>query len=147
MLQLKYLVGDFMNKLLKIMTAYDIMIIIGVILLSIGILFLPFWNSENTDAGNQVIYISQEGETVQKIPVKDTINNKILVEVEGPIGTSIIEAYNGKVRMKEAPEKDPEKICVKTGWIERAGPSIICVPNKISIWIESEKSDLDGVSW
>lgn len=136
-----------MNKLLKIMTAYDIVVIIVVILLSISILFLPFWNSGDSDSGDKVIYISQNGEIVQKISVKDTVNNKILVEVEGPIGTSIIEAYNGEVRMKEAPEKDPEKICEKTGWIEKAGPSIICVPNKISIWIESEKSDLDGVSW
>ena len=136
-----------MNKLFKIMTAYDIIIIIGVILLSIGILFLPFWNSGGSDSGNKVVYISQNGEILERIPVKDTINNQNLVEVKGPIGTSIIEVYNGKVRMKEAPEKDPEKICEKTGWIERAGPSIICVPNKISIWIESENNDLDGVSW
>ena len=136
-----------MNKLFKIMTAYDIIIIIGVILLSIGILFLPFWNSGDSDSGNKVVYISQNGEILERIPVKDTINNQNLVEVKGPIGTSIIEVYNGKVRMKEAPEKDPEKICEKTGWIERAGPSIICVPNKISIWIESENNDLDGVSW
>ncbi|MGM0437175.1 MAG: NusG domain II-containing protein [Bacillota bacterium] len=136
-----------MNKLLKIMTAYDIIIIIGVIVLSIGILFLPFWNIGNSNSEDKVIYISQNGDIVQRIPVKDTINNQILVEVEGPIGKSVIEAYNGKVRMKEAPEEDPEKICVKTGWVERAGPSIICVPNKISIWVESEKSDLDGVSW
>ena len=136
-----------MNKLFKIMTVYDIIIIIGVILLSIGILFLPFWNSGDSDSGNKVVYISQNGEILERIPVKDTINNQHLVEVKGPIGTSIIEVYNGKVRMKEAPEKDPEKICEKTGWIERAGPSIICVPNKISIWIESENNDLDGVSW
>ena len=129
------------------MTTYDIIIIVGVILLSISILFLPFWNNDESSSANKVIYISQNGEVIQKIPIKNTINDKVLVEVKGPIGTSIVEAHNGKVRLKEAPEKDPEKICVKTGWIERAGPSIICVPNKISIWIESETSSLDGVSW
>jgi hypothetical protein len=61
----------------------------------------------------------------------------------------VVEAHNGKVSVQEAPEQDPEKICEKTGSISRPGPSIICIPNKLSIIIESknEGNDLDGVSW
>ena len=134
-----------MNKLFKIMTAYDIMIIIGVLLISISILLFPFWRGENSNSGDKVINISQNGKIVKRIPVAETIDNKTLIEVEGPIGTSIVEANDGRVRMKFSPCH--AKICEKTGWIDKAGPSIICIPNKISISVESEKSDLDGVSW
>ncbi len=136
-----------MGRLFKIMTALDIIVIIAVIILSIVILFMPFWRNNDSQNENKFVYISLNGEVVEKIAVEDTIDNPIIVKVDGPIGKSIIEVYNGKARMKKAPEDDPEKICEKTGWIEKTGPSIICVPNKISIWIESENNELDGVSW
>jgi hypothetical protein len=49
--------------------------------------------------------------------------------------------------MKKAPERDPEKVCEKTGWIDQPGPMIICVPNQIAIWIEKKDAELDGISW
>lgn len=137
-----------MRHLLEIITGFDIGLIIFILLLSILFLIFPFWKNNSSKAGTEYILISVDGEIIEKIPVKKTYNKEpIIVEVDGPIGRSVIEAHNGKVRVKQAPEADPEKICEKTGWIEIPGPSIICVPNKLSIWIESQTSELDGVSW
>ena len=73
------------------------------------------------------------------------MNDTIKVQ-EVKLRQSLIEARNGKVRLKKAPEADPLKICEKTGWISEAGPRIICVPNKITVWIETGENDIDGIS-
>ena len=102
----------------------------------------------NNEEQNSFIYIKDSSKEVKRIPFSETYQEEpMIIKVEGPLGTSIIEAHNGRVRLKEAPEEDPAKICEKTGWISKPGPSIICVPNKVSIWIEQTNSDLDAVSW
>ncbi|MGM0409663.1 MAG: NusG domain II-containing protein [Bacillota bacterium] len=134
-----------MSKVFELMTIYDWILIIVILLLGTSILLFPFWRSGNENNENQHIFISVDGEVVEKIPIEETIDESHLFEVEGPIGTSVIEAKDGRVRMKSSPCH--EKICENAGWIERAGPTIICVPNEISIWIKSESSDLDGTTW
>jgi len=104
-----------------------------------------FNQSEDQEA---YIYIKDKTKDINRIPLSDTYKeDPIIIELEGPLGISVIEAHNGRVRLKEAPEEDPSKICEKTGWISKPGPSIICVPNKISIWIERSNSELDAISW
>ena len=134
-----------MREILDIMTIYDFIIIILVILLSVFVIFFSFWQNSHQETGDDYIVITSKGETIKEIPIEKTYDKLIKVEVKGPVGLSIIEAHQGKVRMKRS--SCSEKICEKTGWINEAGPSIICVPNKISIWIESKDTKVDGVSW
>ena len=94
-----------------------------------------------------ILKVQQGDELVRTLPLADSYEKEIIFAVEGPIGKHIIEVNQGRVRVKKAPEADPLKICQKTGWIERTGPTIICVPNNLSIWLESTNSDLDGMSW
>ncbi len=140
-----------MKRLWKMLTIYDKVLIILLILLSVLAILSPvgFLLSGRTNSDSQqVIVIQQANKSQQRIPMSSTYGEEPLyVEVSGPLGISIIEAHNGKVRLREAPPEDPEKICEKTGWVEQTGPMIICVPNQVSIWIEREDSELDGVSW
>lgn len=141
-----------MKRLLELMTLYDKILIISVVLISLILLIIPAFNSGNNKVSGEKKYIviKSSGKQVERIPVSATYKEKpLLVKVEGPIGITIVEAHKGKVRVKEAPVNDPEKICEKTGWISSPGPSIICIPNKLSITIKSKKegNDLDGVSW
>jgi len=139
-----------LDRIDKYLTFYDkilIIIIVAVTLILIAYPFIDAYLSENEDT-DAFIYIKDSSKEVRRIPLSDTYQeNPIFIEIDGPLGTSIIEAHNGQVRLKEAPESDPAKICEKTGWISRPGPSIICVPNKVSIWIERTNSELDAVSW
>jgi len=44
----------------------------------------------------------------------------------------------------------PDKICQKTGVVNRVGQSIVCLPNKVVVYIEGEaetKTEIDNVSY
>jgi hypothetical protein len=64
--------------------------------------------------------------------------------VHGPLGETTIQVRRGQVRVTDSP--CPHKICVRTGWIDRAGRMIVCVPNRVVVRIEGE-GEVDAVSW
>jgi len=133
-----------MFKFFEYLTVYDKILIGIIILVSIISIVFPFFFLDK-DSKEGVIIIKSSNK-LKKIPLVETYRDEaIIYKARGPIGLSVIEAFQGKVRMKSSP--CPDQICVHTGWIERAGPKIICVPNKIIIWIEKEENDIDGVSW
>lgn len=135
-----------MDKLGDYLTRYDKLLIISLVILGVLGIFLPYRSIG--EKSNMVIIIQNADREEKRIPIVNTYGAEpLLIPVNGPLGISIIEAYNGKVRMKEAPVEDPLKVCEKTGWIDQPGPMIICIPNQISIWIEKEESELDGVSY
>ncbi|QTL97252.1 NusG domain II-containing protein [Iocasia frigidifontis] len=139
-----------MDKLWNLLTLYDKILIVLLLLGSVFFIVLPLigLTTEGNNLIDGEIVIQSSGIIQARIPLSDTYGDKALrIEIAGPIGTSIVEAFQGRVRMFEAPESDPEKICEKTGWIDQPGPMIICVPNQISIWIEAAEPEFDGVSW
>ena len=54
-------------------------------------------------------------------------------------GTNVLKIENGEAFLIYA--DCPDKTCVKTGKIRYVGESIICLPNKISIVIQSDTDD------
>ncbi len=139
-----------MENINKYLTNYDKILIILIIAFSLVMILYPFIGAylDNDEEKNSFIYIKDSSQEVRRIPLSESYQDKpIIFKADGPLGVSIIEIHQGRVRLKEAPEDDPAKICEKTGWISKPGPSIICVPNKISVWIETEDSDIDAISW
>lgn len=78
------------------------------------------------------------------------------VRVDGPAlarkevrirnGTATVEFGQGKVRMLPLPtDICPNGICWKTGWISRAGQSIVCVPNRATVTLEGGTGEIDSV--
>ncbi|MFW5749330.1 MAG: NusG domain II-containing protein [Halanaerobium sp.] len=135
-------------KITEILTLYDKILIVFVIILSLVLLLIPFYYFGSPDEDEELILRVQQGdELVKTVAVADSYEEPIIFEVEGPIGIHTIEVNQGRVRVHEAPADDPLKICEKTGWIEREGPIIVCVPNSLSLWLENTNSDLDGMSW
>ena len=134
-------------KINDITTIYDKILIAAVLILSLIMLVIPFYLLGAGEDGEKYLIVQQNDQIIREIPLQDSYEEKITFRVEGPIGIHIIEAVDGRVRVKEAPADDPLKICEKTGWIEREGPIIVCVPNRLSIWIESTDSEIDGMSW
>lgn len=136
-------------KLMKYLTLYDKILIIFVIAVSLTAIIFPVilhWGTVNKET-DVYIMIQSGNEIVRKLDISRTYGEEpTYIKVKGPLGISLIEAHNGKVRLKKAPEADPLKICEKTGWISEAGPRIICVPNKITVWIETGENDIDGIS-
>ncbi|MFO7951874.1 MAG: NusG domain II-containing protein [Bacillota bacterium] len=64
-----------------------------------------------------------------------------------------VEVKNGRVRMLPISEElCPKAICSHTGWIEHSYESIVCLPNKIMIDIQTfspgeSDNDIDGVTY
>ncbi|MGM0547820.1 MAG: NusG domain II-containing protein [Bacillota bacterium] len=135
-------------KITDILTLYDKILIVFVISLSIILFLFPFYNFDfNSNNNNLILKVQLENELIKTIDLAASYEQPIHFQVQGPIGIHKIEVDQGRVRVEEAPKDDPLKICEQTGWIERAGPIIVCVPNKLSIWLENDDSEIDGMSW
>lgn len=65
------------------------------------------------------------------------------IEING--GTNILQIKNGRADMTEA--DCPDQLCVNQRAVSRQGESIICLPNKVIVEVESsESSELDAVT-
>lgn len=111
------------------MTRKDRILIASLLVLALAAAF--FLPRNNDDA--LTAQITVEGTVVSRIDLRQPGVGP-LIEVEGPLGTSTIEVKPGAIRMKYSP--CPDRICMKTGWIEHPGQVIACVPNRIIITIE-----------
>jgi len=88
--------------------------------------------------GNTV-KIEVASQTVATLSLEeDTVYN---VEIGGKT-TNTVEIKDGKVSVMYA--DCPDKICVNHRAISKSGESIICLPNKVVISIEGEKTEVDG---
>ena len=111
--------------------AYDISAVALVVLFSFLLGFLP---SFITTDGNFFILSSPEIEAEYSLFEDRTIE----------LGYASVIVEDGTVRIENSTCGD--KICERTGAISKAGESIICVPNRISIvvWGETEVDSVAG---
>jgi len=140
-----------MKKLLKYMTLYDKILIGFIIFVSLFSIFFPFrvlMSGEEIEDGSQVIVIKSENDILE-IPLEDTYTEETkILPVEGPTGITKVEVHEGRVRVKEEPEEHFYRIAERQGWIDKRNLSttIINLPNKIAIWIETrEEDEFDGI--
>ncbi|OYY49511.1 MAG: hypothetical protein B7Y48_06055 [Methylophilales bacterium 28-44-11] len=67
------------------------------------------------------------------------------LSVNGPMGKSIIEIAQGKVRFKQSPCHN--QYCVHQGWLARAHQAAICIPNQISIELMGASPAFDTLNY
>ena len=67
------------------------------------------------------------------------------IEVAGPLGTTTIAVFKGRVRVVSDPGQ--HQYCVRQGWLERAGEIAICAPNQVSVQIAGRKEPYDSLSY
>ena len=90
------------------------------------------------------IIIRSDGTVVKKISL--TKNKTEEFNIRSKEGSLTVEIKAGRVRVIESTCKD--KLCVKEGWIEKVGESIVCLPNRISISIVGEKENgIDSITY
>ena len=53
------------------------------------------------------------------------------IMVPGPLGQSLIEIEPGRARI--AADPSPRQLCVRQGWLARAGDAALCLPNQLSV--------------
>ena len=88
--------------------------------------------------------IKVDGKEVARLDVGRTDIQAKEITLRGGLAT--VEYGQGKVRIRPPSEPFcPDGICWKTGWISRAGQSIVCVPNHMTITLEGSDSGVDSV--
>lgn len=85
--------------------------------------------------------ISLQGKIMHKIDLPAAARSAIILQ--GRSGAAIVEVNGARVRMLEA--SCSGDICVKQGWIEHPGQSIVCIPGEILVRIEGA-APLDAVT-
>jgi len=61
------------------------------------------------------------------------------IEVEGPLGVTLIHIGDGVVRFEDSP--CPTKSCVAQGGISESGQWLACLPNQVFVRIEGAEGD------
>ena len=55
------------------------------------------------------------------------------VEVEGPLGVTVVELSGGEARVVSSP--CPHRLCVKMGAASAPGEAVVCVPNRVAVTV------------
>jgi hypothetical protein len=71
--------------------------------------------------------VKRDGQLVTEL----ALNVARRYEVQGAIGTTVIEVQPGRARVLSDP--GPRQYCVQQGWLTRANAVAICAPNHISL--------------
>ncbi|MEE9141345.1 MAG: NusG domain II-containing protein [Gammaproteobacteria bacterium] len=91
------------------------------------------------------------GATAERVVIRGTeieqtysLTNDNRVEIAGPLGKTVVEFRDGRVRVAESPCR--RKLCVHRGWLERAGEMTFCLPNAVSVELVGD-SYYDGITF
>ena len=108
-------------------TPADVILLFLLLAISIsGLIFIDNVMHQGTE-----VIIDVNGKQVYMLQ----LNTDKSVKVKGPLGDTLVEIRDGKVRITESP--CPNKICIKQGWIKRG--AIVCLPNRIVVRVNSTK--------
>ena len=108
--------------------------IAGVIVLAVAV--AGFFGMSRDTSQTKIVQILQNSQLIQEYPL-DT-EETIYVD---DMYHNVIEISDGKVAIVES--DCPGEDCVHSGWINRAGRSIVCLPNKVEIRIVGITDDVD----
>jgi len=88
---------------------------------------LIFWTGES---GN--VAVCQTSDETFRI----SLHKDQTIELDGPLGQTIAEVRNGKVRIIASP--CPNESCVRMGEIWRHNQFVACLPNQVVISVEAK---------
>ncbi len=80
-----------------------------------------------------------------KVVIELALNIARRHEVQGAIGTTVIEVQPGRARVLADP--GPRQYCVQQGWLTRAGAVAICAPNHITLELNGRKDGVDSLNY
>ncbi|MBQ8765566.1 MAG: NusG domain II-containing protein [Clostridia bacterium] len=117
----------------KLITKKDFILLL--VVLVIGVVWILLGNSANKGTTAE---IKVDGEIVETISLDGEFLEK---EINGVT----VCRENGEIYIKEA--VCPDKVCVRSGRISKAGEGIICAPNRVAVEIDGKnKNQLDALT-
>lgn len=99
------------------------------------IVLMLVWKCFSAGGERVCIYVdSKEYKTV-------SLNENITINIETEYGKNTVTVRDGKVFIDEA--DCPDKLC-QNGKISKAGQSIVCLPNRVSVLIEGKAKEKEA---
>ena len=105
----------------RLTTHFIIYLIIAVIAVIGGVMYFRMAGTSS------YILIIKDMKGQQEIRVNPGMDK--VLEIEGPIGKTVVHIHEGKVWISESP--CPDKTCIRMGKIPDNGGFIACLPNKV----------------
>ena len=102
---------------------------LAVLALGAGAVAALTWHAVSGAAGEAAV-IRAHGAVVETLP----LNRDRVLNVAGKLGPARVEVHAGRVRVASDPS--PRQLCVRQGWLSRAGEAALCLPNQVSIEIQ-----------
>lgn len=119
------------------MTRADYIVVFFALIL-LPFLFVRYWQAPAQGETAEILVGSDK-----KIEV--SLNKDQQLNVEGPLGTSVIEVHDGKVRFVSSPCRG--KQCIHSGWLQHSGDFAACLPNRISVAVLGEHRLYDAINF
>lgn len=113
----------------------------GLILLGLMALCVYLFSLVTTGGPVDRAVIRRDGKVVAEVML--AVHKRI--EVQGPLGTSIVEIEPGRARIASDPGL--KQLCVQQGWLERANATALCLPNRISLQVLSKHHRHDSIGY
>lgn len=81
------------------------------------------------------------GEHRQQVP----LDHDQVLEIHGVLGISRIEIRNRRVRFLSSPCAN--QLCTHQGWVSAASELIACLPNRVVLTLDADRSDFDAINY
>ncbi|MBL0224789.1 MAG: NusG domain II-containing protein [Geobacteraceae bacterium] len=114
------------------MTRGDKLLVLLIMVSAIMSAYVLLCNRSNKDSSHQAV-ISVEGLVVRTITLSRETPRQDFV-INGKVGKTDIEVQGRRIRVRDAHCNN--RICVRQGWIDKPGESVICMPGQVVISIE-----------
>lgn len=96
-----------------------------------------FWGGSPGDS----LIVRAQGKVTNQL----SLRRAHTLSVSGPLGFTLIEIQPGRARIARDPS--PRQLCVKQGWLSRAGEVALCLPNQVSIEISGPVRGFDSIAY
>ncbi|MGB9856637.1 MAG: NusG domain II-containing protein [Dictyoglomaceae bacterium] len=108
-----------------------------VIIFSIFLLGIFLWVLQQSGSSPLYLIAEVNNKEVLRIDLRN-IKTRKEFSVDGILGKSYFE-YDPKKGVRMVSSPCPDKLCIKQGWINKIGESIVCLPNRVVLRLEGEK--------
>ncbi|NBG88326.1 NusG domain II-containing protein [Isachenkonia alkalipeptolytica] len=129
--------------MLKMMTRWDFILIILIVVLSAAATFSIPWLLAGGDGEAEVV-VTLRGEEIYRFPLVESGHEEIPFdfEVDGQQYTGVLEMEDGAVRLQRLPEEIlPLGIHRDMGWISREYEVIVALPIQMTVTIETTEPE------
>lgn len=117
----------------------DIIILLLAIMLTIW-LYATFWFSNHTPGSADILIV----QVAENAPKEYSLKENRIIDIEGRIGSSLIEIKPGKARFIHSSCRN--QFCVFHGWLTTPGDTTACLPNRISITLKGQLNEYDALA-